>query len=92
MRPSRKPKAKTPVEDEGSLEALDRTQSPGKAQVILSSSSSSQDAIKKGEKVDDEEIREQREREAIIKVKMEKVDDSVTGHNVDKGEPDDVER
>ena len=59
------------VEDECSLESLFfREKSPGQAQVVLSSSSSSLDSIKKGEKFDDEQVDDEH-------ISEEKVDEEI---------------
>ena len=80
VKPHKKPNTGKQIEDEGSLEALQRTKKPGTAQMISSSSSSSsEDATKKGELIDsnvagmDTEMGKQSEMETINKVIMDSI-------------------
>ena len=88
---TKRSKPESPIEDECSLEPLFfREKSPGKAQVILTSSSSSRDSIKKGEKVHEERASDEKAGEE--KVIPEQVgDDEGSNEEVGKEKGSDEE-
>ena len=89
---TKKPKPAKHVEDECSLESLFfREKTPGQAQVILSSSSSSLDSIKKGEKLEKEQVDDEHSSDEQVDEEIvceEKAGDEAAGQ--DKGSDDEL--